>query len=99
MTSTCGCPKYYKYKNSDPSTAKYAPIITAEISEIIEEKIDRSIKRIYHVRPESVLGIDLKHAIMRELFHQLHTQVLKIDNFEAHNSGDLRNYPWSESEE
>ena len=99
MASTRRYPKYYKYKNPDPSTARYAPIVTAEILEIIDEKIDKSIKKIYHVRPESVLGIDLKHSVTRELFHQLHIQVVKIDNFEADNSGDLRNYPWSESEE
>ena len=98
MASTRRHPRYYKYKNPDPSTAKNAPIVTAEILEIINEKIDKSIKKIYHVRAESVLGIDLKHAITRELFDKLHRQVVKIDNFEADNSGDLRNYPCSESE-
>ena len=87
--------KYHKFKKADPSTARYAPIITAEILEIIEEKINKDSVRFYHVRADSVLGIDLRHAVIRQLFVQLHEEIIKIDKFERENSNDLRNYPWS----
>lgn len=87
--------KYHKFKNVDPSTVRYVPIITAEILEIIEDKIIKDAVRFYRVRADSVLGIDLRHAVIRKLFVQLHAELIKIDKFERENSNDLRNYPWS----
>jgi hypothetical protein len=98
MTFKHKYPKYYKYKNPDPSAAKYAPIVTSELLQIIEEKISASIKRFYHIRSEAVLAIDLKHAVIRELSQKLDNKVVEIDKFERANSSDLRNYPWSEEE-
>jgi hypothetical protein len=89
-------PKYYKYQNADPSTARYAPIIADEILKIIEENISKNVRRIYHIRPESVLGIDLKHAVIRELSDRLACAVAEIDKFEKLSSNDLRNYPYME---
>jgi hypothetical protein len=91
--------KYWKYKNPDPSTQKHAPIIAAELLAIIEEKISEDIKRIYHIRPESILGTDLRHAVIRELTYLLNKEVLKIDRFEQENSGDIRNYHEGEGEQ
>jgi len=91
--------KYWKYKNPDPSTQKHAPIIAAELLAIIEEKIIRDIKRIYKIRPESILGIDLRHAVIRELGYLLNKEVLKIDRSELENSGDIRNYHEGKSEQ
>jgi hypothetical protein len=99
MASKRGYPKYYKYKNPDPSTAKYAPIIVDEILKIILEIISKNVRSIYHIRPESVLGIDLKHAVMRELSNRLDFVVAEIDSFEKENANDLRNYPWTEDDE
>ena len=88
--------KYYKYKNPDPSTAKYSTRITAQLLEKIEEIIAQSIRKIYHIGPDSILGTDLRHSVIRELLDRLSKEVELIDKFEKENSEDLRNYPWSE---
>lgn len=90
--------KYWKYKNADPSTAKYASIVTSEILKIIEEKIASDVKRFYHIRPDSILGIDLRHAVIRELVYLLSKELLRIDKFEKENSGDIRNFDSQEEE-
>ena len=99
MAFRWGYPKYYKYKNPDPSTAKYAPIVTSEILEKIADIIDKDIWRIYHLRPHTVLGIDLKHAVIRDLSNRLLFAVAEIDKFEKENANDLRNYPWVEGDD
>jgi hypothetical protein len=98
MASTRGYPKYYKYRNPDPSTAKNAPIVTAEILEKIADIIDKDIWRIYRLKSDTVLGIDLKHAVTRDLSNRLLFAVAEIDKFEKQNASDLRNYPWVESD-
>ena len=89
-------PKYYKYKNPDPSTAKHASRITIQLLEMIEDKISQNIRKIYHIRPESILGTDLRHSVIRELSNQLVKEVDLINKFEK-DCEDMRNYPWSES--
>jgi len=98
MASRQGYSNYRKFKNPDPSTAKYAPIVAAEILEIIEEKIDKSVTRIYRVRTDSVLGIDLRHAVIRGLSYLLNEEIIRINKFEKQNSNDLRNYLRTEVE-
>jgi len=92
-------PKYHKFQNPDPSTAKFAPIVASEILEDIEDKINKKIWEIYRLRPDTVLGIDLTHAVIRELSHKLLDEIVEIDKFEKENKGDLRNYPWGVSDE
>jgi hypothetical protein len=84
--------KYWKYKNPDPSTALYTSGIVAELFITIEEKIAQDVKRLYHLRPQSILGTDLKHSVIRELSYRLNKEVLKIEHFEKENSGDIRNF-------
>ena len=84
--------KYWKYKNPDPSTALYTPGVVDELLITIEETIAQSVKRIYHLRPESILGLDLRHSVIRELSCKLNKEVLKIEQFEKENSGDIRNH-------
>ena len=92
-------PKYHKYNNSDPSTTTNADRIMTQILEIIEETITRNTQRIYHTKPDSIIGIDLRHAVIRELSQQLANEIIRINKFEKENSNDLRNYPWSEPRE
>jgi hypothetical protein len=84
--------RYYHYANPDPSTDRYAEISTNEIFQLLYNKIKKDIYRFYKVRPEAIIGIDLKHAIIRKLAYKLFQRVLEIDQFERHNSGDLRNH-------
>jgi hypothetical protein len=91
-------PKYYKYENADPSTSKYAPIIADELLEIIKENISKSARRIYHIRDDSILAIDLKNAVIYELFDKLAYVVAEIEKFEREDASDLRNYPFLEPE-
>jgi len=86
--------KYHNYKNADDSTAVNASRITTLILEIIEEKINQNIQRIYHTKQDSIIGIDLRHAVIRKLSQQLANEIIRIDKFEKENSNDLRNYPW-----
>jgi hypothetical protein len=99
MATTHGYPKYYKYKNPDPSTAKYAAIVANEILEIITKHINKRTWEIYHLKPDTVLGIDLKHAVVRKHSDQTNKLVIEIEKFEKENASDLRNYPWSEGNE
>jgi hypothetical protein len=92
-------PKYHKYNNQDPSIPKYASIVTAEILENIRDFIPKRAKRIYHVRPEANIAIDLDHAVIRQLSQRLDKEIIEIDKFEKENSNDLRNYPWIENDE
>jgi hypothetical protein len=87
--------RYHKYKNPDPSTDKEAAITTAQLLQIIEQKISDDARRIYHTRnPNSILEQDLRFAVIRELSYRLSKEILEIDRFEKQNSNDLRNYPW-----
>jgi len=86
--------KYHRYKNADDSTAVNASRITTLILEIIEEEINQNIKRIYQTKPDSIIGIDLRHAVIRKLSQQLANEINRIDKFEKENSNNLRNYPW-----
>jgi hypothetical protein len=61
----------------------------------MEEKIIENTKRIYHTKPDSILGIDLRHAVVRKLLQHLADEIVRINKFEKENSNDLRNYPWS----
>jgi hypothetical protein len=94
-------PKYYKYKNPDPSTDIHATRIEAEILDHINETIKENIRKIYDTRYSSVLGIDLKHAVLRKLSYRLQQKVMRINQFESQNSdpNDLRNYPFLEPEQ
>jgi DNA repair photolyase len=96
----CGCKycdensEYNKYSNADPSTSAYAPRIVDEIVQEIEEKIDKDSRRIYgrSIGTNAILGIDLRHEVIRKLAHRLYIETLKIDDFERENSTDIRNY-------
>jgi hypothetical protein len=91
--------KYWKYKNPDPSTSIYTPIIVEKILRMTEEVISSEAKRIYHIRSEAILARDLRHSVMRELAYRSHKEVLKIDRFEQENSGDIRNFDSEEQKE
>jgi len=91
--------KYWKYKNPDPSIAVYTPGIVDELFITIKDKIAKEVTRIYHVRPEAIIALDLKHSVIRELSYRLNKEVLKIDRFEHENSGDIRNHFDSDSKE
>jgi hypothetical protein len=91
--------KYWKYKNPDPSTSIYTPIIVEKILTMTEEVISNEAKRIYHIRSEAILARDLGHSVMRELAYRSYKEVLKIDRFEQENSGDIRNFDSQEQKE
>ncbi len=66
--------------------------------QLLDNKINKDIYRIYEVRSGSILGKDLKHAIIRKLAYKLYQRVREIDRFEKQNSGDIRNH-FSNSEQ
>ena len=84
--------RYYHYQNPDASIEKYAKISVDEILQLLDDKINKNIYRIYEVRSGSILGKDLKHAIIRLLAYKLYQRVQEIDRFEKQNSGDIRNH-------
>jgi hypothetical protein len=84
--------RYYHYRNPDPSTQRHAAISIAEILELIDDKIWKDIYRFYEVRSRSIIGQELRHAIIRELAFKLFQKVQQIDKFEKRNSGDLRTF-------
>jgi hypothetical protein len=84
--------RYYHFTNPDPSIDKYAEISTDEIFQLLYDKIKKDIYRIYKVRSGAIIGKDLKHAVIRKLAYKLFQKVQEIDQFERHNSGDLRNH-------
>ena|SRR6266498_2648496 len=89
-------PKYHKFKNPDLSTAKFAPIVASEILEDMPNKINKRSWEIYRLKPDTVLGIDLTHAVIRAVSDMLDKEIVEIDKFENENASDLRNYPWTE---
>jgi hypothetical protein len=94
-------PKYYKYKNADPSTERHASRIQSEILDYTNKTIKENIRQIYNVRYSSVLGIDLKHAVIRKLLETLKQKLIEIDQFESQNSdpSNLSNYPFLEPDQ
>ena len=91
-------PKYYKYKNPDPSIERNSTRIVSEILDYVDKIIKEYIRQIYNIRYSSVLGIELKHAVIRKLLEKLHQILIEINQFESENSdpNDLRNYPFVE---
>jgi hypothetical protein len=94
----CGC-KYYdpnseyiKYNNADPSIPTYITSTVDEIIKLNEEKIIQDIRKKYHIRSDAILGRDFRFAVIRELSRRYYKETIKIDNFEAENSYDIRNY-------
>jgi hypothetical protein len=94
-------PKYYKYKNADPSIKRHASRIESEILDYIDKTIKENIRQTYNVRYSSVLGIDLKYAVIRKLSYRLQQRLIEINQFESQNSdpNDLRNYPFVEPDQ
>ena len=82
---------YYHYVNPDPSIDRYAEISTNEIFQLCTIKLRKIF--IESTRSEQdYYRKDLKNAIIRKLAHKLLQKVREIDQFERHNSGDLRNH-------
>jgi len=98
---TYKAPKYHKYKNADPSTERHASRIESEILEYIDKIIKQNIRQYYNIRYSSVLGIDLKHAVIRKLSNKLQQKLNWINQFESQNSDprDLTNYPFVEPDQ
>jgi hypothetical protein len=88
--------RYYHYRNQDPSTQRHAETSTNEILDYLYDKIWKDISRFYETRSKSVVGQELRHAIIRELAFKLFQKVQQIDKFEQQNIGDLRTFTNSE---
>lgn len=82
---------YIKYQNEDPSIDPYSESTVKEILDIIDEKIDKDIRKKYHLSPRAILGQDFAHTVIRKLSWKLLTRVKNIDDYERTNVGDIRN--------
>jgi hypothetical protein len=87
---------YWKYKNPDVSVARFMPNTVYEIREAIEKIIADNTKKNRGLRSDSILGVEDRHAVWRELLKQATKEVDIIEKYEREHSGNLENYPFQE---